>query len=257
MTCALMYHDVVAAGAEDTSGFPGRDAALYKVTPSLFDSHLDAIGRAHNAGAPVPLFTFDDGGASAMWVADRLERRNLRGYFLVTANYVNTPGFLEAAEIRALHARGHFVGSHSCTHPLRMAHCSRRRLLEEWRVSHARLSDLVSAPIGAASIPGGDYSRAVAEAAAEAGFTLLFTSEPTRTTRQIGSLTIQGRFTIQRWTSAQTAAALASGAWLAAARQAVAWNAKKITKRIGGRGYLHIRQLLLGHGNEVRWGDRV
>ena len=30
---ALMYHDVVAPGADDASGFPGRDAALYKVTP--------------------------------------------------------------------------------------------------------------------------------------------------------------------------------------------------------------------------------
>ena len=43
MIPALMYHDVVPAGAEDTSGFPGRDAALYKVTPELFDTHLEAI----------------------------------------------------------------------------------------------------------------------------------------------------------------------------------------------------------------------
>ena len=43
---ALMYHDVVAAGAEDSSGFPGRDAALYKVTPEMFAAHLDAITEA-------------------------------------------------------------------------------------------------------------------------------------------------------------------------------------------------------------------
>jgi hypothetical protein len=40
---ALMYHDIVAAGDEDTSGFPGRDAALYKITPEAFAAHLDAI----------------------------------------------------------------------------------------------------------------------------------------------------------------------------------------------------------------------
>ena len=40
-----MYHDVVAAGDEDTSGFPGRDAALYKITPEAFAAHLDAIRR--------------------------------------------------------------------------------------------------------------------------------------------------------------------------------------------------------------------
>jgi len=39
----LMYHDVVAAGDEDVSGFPGRDAALYKVTPATFAAHLDAL----------------------------------------------------------------------------------------------------------------------------------------------------------------------------------------------------------------------
>ena len=37
MMTALMYHDVVEAGAQDSSGFPGRDAALYKVTPQTFE----------------------------------------------------------------------------------------------------------------------------------------------------------------------------------------------------------------------------
>ena len=48
MTAALMYHDVVPADRADSSGFPGRDAALYKVTPEQFDEHLKMIkiGRA-------------------------------------------------------------------------------------------------------------------------------------------------------------------------------------------------------------------
>src|SRR5476649_2132938 len=50
----LMYHDIVAAGAEKTSGFPGRDAARYKVTPEAFVAHLDAIacGCGTPKGAP-------------------------------------------------------------------------------------------------------------------------------------------------------------------------------------------------------------
>ena len=53
---ALMYHDVVAAGDEDSSGFPGRDAALYKVTPETFAAHLDAIARviSFRPDLPVP-----------------------------------------------------------------------------------------------------------------------------------------------------------------------------------------------------------
>ena len=55
-----MYHDVVPAGLEDSSGFPGRDAALYKVTPDRLGAHLDAIA---GAGTSVAI-TFDDGGVS-------------------------------------------------------------------------------------------------------------------------------------------------------------------------------------------------
>src|SRR5205823_1161876 len=127
---ALMYHDVVPAGAEDSSGFPGRDAALYKVTPDLFEAHLAAIigrvgrpGRVGRVGTvhvlpahpadpahpappappacpalpaclalPALTLTFDDGGISAMVAADKLERHRLVGCFFVTVNYVGTPG---------------------------------------------------------------------------------------------------------------------------------------------------------------------
>ena len=126
---ALMYHDVVAEGMEDTSGFPGRDAARYKVTPARFESHLDAIAGSY--GAHRPAITFDDGGASALGAADVLERYGLRGHFFVTVNYIGKPGFLHPAGIRELHDRGHEVGSHSCSHPLRMGHLPPARLRDE------------------------------------------------------------------------------------------------------------------------------
>src|SRR5438067_11261420 len=102
---ALMYHDVVAAGAEDSSGFPGKDAALYKVMPELFESHLRAID-----GADVTI-TFDDGGSSAMRAADALERSGFAGHFFITTNYIGTRGFLGERELRELRARGHVIGS--------------------------------------------------------------------------------------------------------------------------------------------------
>jgi hypothetical protein len=40
------------------------------------------------------------------------------------------------------------------------------------------------------------------------------------------------------------------------ARQAMIWNAKKMTKRFGGERYLQLRKMLLGHGNDVQWGDQ-
>jgi peptidoglycan/xylan/chitin deacetylase (PgdA/CDA1 family) len=250
---ALMYHDVVPAGDEDTSGFRGRDAALYKVTPDTFAAHLDAIARTSPGRAPV--ITFDDGGHSAMAAADMLEMRGGTGHFFVTTNYIGTPGFLTELQIRELARRGHVIGSHSCSHPLRMGHCSPRQLVDEWSRSRSTLCDVTGGDIRVASVPGGDFAPQVAAAAAQAGITRLFTSEPTRGSRSAFGLTLVGRFAIQKWTTAATAAALAAGAWLPCARQAVMWNAKKLTKRLGGERYLQIRKLLLRHGNDVQWGD--
>ena|SRR5206468_8178310 len=272
---ALMYHDVVPAGAEDSSGFPGRDAALYKVTPDLFDAHLVAIAARLNTlrvrhsppalpaypappahpALPTPIITFDDGGISAMLAADKLERHRLVGHFFVTVNYLGTPGFLTVPHARELRQRGHTIGSHSCSHPLRMGHCSRTQVLDEWTRSRAVLANLLGETVTAASVPGGDFAPLVAEAAAAAGFTRLFTSEPARSLRHDYGLTMYGRFTIQRWTSARTAAALAAGEWAACTRQRVTWTAKKIGKRVVGDRYLELRRFVLRHGHEVRWGD--
>jgi peptidoglycan/xylan/chitin deacetylase (PgdA/CDA1 family) len=252
---ALMYHDIVAAGDEDSSGFPGRDAALYKVTPEVFAAHLDAISLARSDTRD-PILAFDDGGVSAMVAADAIERRSRIGHFFITANYIGTRGFVTAGDIRELARRGHVIGSHSCSHPLRIGHCEWAQLVDEWSRSRAMLSDVVGKDVTVASVPGGDFAPQVAEAAAIAGITRLFTSEPTRDSRQAFGVTLVGRFAIQRWTSAETAAALAAGHWLPCARQAVVWNAKKMTKRLGGDRYLQIRKLLLGHGDEVQWGDQ-
>jgi peptidoglycan/xylan/chitin deacetylase (PgdA/CDA1 family) len=248
-----MYHDIVAPGLADSSGFPGRDAARYKVSPSVFADHLRAIC----AKGAAPVLTFDDGGASAMEAADILERFGLRGRFFVTANYVGTPGFVDAAGLRELHRRGHVVGSHSCSHPLRMGHCSLAQLRHEWTRSRAVLADALGADVLEASVPGGDFAPAVAETAAAAGFVTLFTSEPAPGSRRAFGLDLRGSFTIHSWTTAATAAGLAAGARLPAARQALTWNAKKLSKRLGGEQYLRVRRLVLRHGDEVRWGDEA
>jgi len=264
---ALMYHDVVDAGAEDTSGFPGSDAALYKVTPALFAAHLDAIRRM-SATPPAPsarpappglpglTLTFDDGGASAMRAAELLDACGLTGHFLITTNYIGTRGFVTERNLRDLARRGHVVGSHSCSHPLRMGRCSWTQLVEEWTGSRARLSDILGHEVVVASVPGGDFAPQVAEAAARAGITTLFTSEPTGESRHAFGLSLIGRFAISKWTTPPTAAALAAGDWLPCARQAIVWSAKKLSKRVGGARYLQLRRLLLGHSREVRWGDQ-
>jgi peptidoglycan/xylan/chitin deacetylase (PgdA/CDA1 family) len=251
---ALMYHDVVEPGREEASGFPGRDANSYKVTVDRFRAHLDAI-LARLPANRLPAFTFDDGGAGARVAADLLEARGRRGCFFVTADYIGTRGFVDAAAIRDLDGRGHVVGSHSCSHPLRIGHCAPAQLREEWRRSRDVISTILDRAITVASVPGGDFQPAVAEAAAEAGFTDLFTSEPTVEKRRAFGLTLHGRFIIRSWTDARTAAALAAGDSLPLLREAVIWNVKKLGKQLGGERYLRVRRLLFADGRQTRWGD--
>ncbi len=255
---ALMYHDVVADGAPHTSGFRGPAADLYKLDLTRFREHLDAITRVAGdavalasdpraSNMPRPVFlTFDDGGGSAYTViAAELERRGWRGHFFVSTDYIARPGFLTAGQIRALRARGHVIGSHTCSHPRKISRCTWEDILREWNDSVRILSRLLGAPVTIASVPGGFYSRQVARAAAAAGIRILFTSEPTSRLRHVHGCTVLGRCFVQRDTPAATAAAFAGASLAPRLRQALLWKAKKLAKAAGGEAWFNFRQWAL------------
>lgn len=255
--CALLYHDVVEPGADDGSGFPGGAAARYKLPAEEFARHLDALAAATPGpparvdaapppGAAVPwLLTFDDGGASARAVGERLAERGWPAHFFVTADRVGTRAFLGRDDVRALAALGHLIGSHSCSHPSDMARSPRAAVLAEWARSAAVLGDLVGEPVRVASVPAGSYARHVAEAASEAGLTVLFNSEPVTRARTVEGCLVLGRYTLRRGNSARTAARLAAGAPGARAGQLAAWRAKRAVRRVMGGGYERMRHRLL------------
>lgn len=263
---ALMYHDVVPDGHDEESGFPGGDAAVYKITIDNFSRHLRTIASrvpappirvdALTTASALPLLlTFDDGGASAIAAADRLEARGWRGHFFVTTDYIDRAGFLTRSAIRDLHDRGHVIGGHSCSHPLRMAHLPDRRLRDEWTRSVAVLQDLIGAPIDVASVPGGHYSPRVADIAAEAGVRVLFTSQPTVAVERRGDLMVIGRYAVWRSMSAREVAAIAAGSRLPRFRRSAAWAMRRVGKAVAGKGYLKARAWWLGASDDVRWGD--
>jgi len=254
---SLLYHDVVLPGQASSSGFPGGDADIYKLARPDFERHLRVIHSViprppitvsqlgDVIGTPL-LFTFDDGGVSAHeHIADLLEAFGWAGHFFVTTNWIGRDGFLKPGQIRELYARGHFIGSHSCSHPSRMSYCSRPQLRREWSDSIAALSDVLGAKVELASVPGGFYGRNVAEEAADAGIKILFTSEPRTHSHVVNGCTVMGRYTIKDGVRAESAAALSVGSTLQQFQQLAYWNIKKMFKSGGGDSWLRMRKWIL------------
>lgn len=251
-----MYHDVVTPGADDESGFPGPSAASYKLAWPDFEAQvtrLSASGLAFprvdaaNAFAPGRcLLTFDDGGASALPCARLLDAYGMVGHFFVTTGRIGTPGFATEADLRALAAGGHVVGSHSHTHPPDISRLPADRLDAQWRDSTRRLADILGAPVASASIPGGFYSHAVAASAMGCGIRYLFTSEPTASVAPRGAGLLIGRYALQRGMGVDLVAALARGTGIARQRQWLWWNVKKPAKRWAGPAYRWLRRASFG-----------
>ncbi|MBK8313130.1 MAG: polysaccharide deacetylase family protein [Acidobacteria bacterium] len=259
---SLIYHDVVKREDHQQSGFPTADAAIYKLDPDLFKQHLAAIAGAvssrpilvtelesnneGNEGSEHPwMITFDDGGSSSHHpIADLLEAAGWRGHFFITTDYVGKPGFMTREQIRDLRRRGHIIGSHSCSHPLRFASRPWEEMKREWSESAKALSEILEERVLMASLPGGQYSRRVAQAAAAAGIKVLFTSEPVVRIDNVDGCLVIGRYSIQRWMPPAVAAGLASGLPTPRFKQWAWWEIKKATKAVGGETYLKLREIL-------------
>ena len=257
----LLYHDVIGEGADwDSSGRPGAASATFKLAERDFDAHLDALRRTLRGpprlvtvaatdrppGERHVMLTFDDGGESARsLIADRLEALGWRGHFMVASDYVGRRGYLGASCIRDLRSRGHVIGTHSASHPTRMSALSRRQLGEEWRRSAGRLTEILGEAVEVGSVPGGYYSREVAETAAGAGVRFLFTSEPTTRCKRVRGCLVLGRFSLRRDSGPAMASGLARARLWLRVRESAFWLAKKAAKTVGGASYLRVRTALL------------
>ena len=262
MSVSLLFHDVIESADWDSSGFTGPGTAKYKLRRPEFESHLAAIAKVRDTSPSTArelansgdgrlrfLLTFDDGGESAVTcIAGLIENYGWRGHFFVTAGQIGKKGFLNADQIRFLRRQGHVIGSHSFSHPVRMSHCSREELTEEWTRSLKILSDILGEQVDTASVPGGYYSNRVGETAAAAGVRVLFNSEPTTAVRAVLGCLVVGRYNIFRGAPPGLSADLVSVHSQARSRQWLYWNFKKLGKKVAGRPYLAARQWLLRKG---------
>jgi peptidoglycan/xylan/chitin deacetylase (PgdA/CDA1 family) len=251
----LLYHDVTEPGRSGESGFSGADAEIYKLATADFEKHLDAIAATRHLprakitdvlkhphhDIPV-LLSFDDGGASVSSIADMLDLRHWKGHFFITTNFIGSSGFVDKATIRDLHARGHVIGSHSASHPRRISHLGDAELQAEWERSVQTLQDLLGQSVRTASVPGGFYSRRVAEFAARAGIRALFNSEPVVRAVHVDKCVVLGRFGLQRHSPPELAAKFAKRHAATMLREAAFWKTKKLIKAAGGERWLAFRK---------------
>ena len=250
---SLMYHDI--CDEANSSGFSGADAALYKIMVSDFIAHLDVISKNSNEkprrvtelkDQQHSIFiTFDDGGVSALRAADLLEKKGWYGHFFITTSKIDSTTFVSKSEIKELHRRGHVIGTHSDSHPLRMASLPTAQINSEWRISVERLTQITGEKITAASVPGGLYSKKVAKCAAENGIKYLFNSEPTTKIQKVADCLILGRFAVQNGMKDGEVSTIINGDIFPRLKRNLIWNFKKPLKKIGGESFLKIRKFLI------------
>ena len=206
----FMYHEVTDDPTQ--SGFPRKSALPYKHGTLEFERHLEQIRQssitpnlAHLIDFSLPqrniMLTFDDGGKSAMYIADQIEKLSWKGHFFITTSMISSRCFLSKRDIIDLDSRGHVIGSHSHTHPDIFYNLSRQIMIEEWQISCDKLSQIIRKPVNMASIPGGDMNMLSQMTASLTGIKYLFTSEPTLTPWLTGELICIGRVCPKRGAS--------------------------------------------------------
>ena len=185
-----MYHDIVTNN-DMSSGFQDNAAFQYKVNIDQFEE------QAKSLSADEVTFTFDDGGKSFLTIAAPiLEKYGHRGIFFIATDYIGTPGFLSVKQIKELDARGHIIGSHSCSHPDNMSILSEDDIETEWNASIKKLEEIVGCKVEYASIPNGFASEVIYRKAKLVGIRYLYTSIPSDKIRIYKDMLLIGRYVV-------------------------------------------------------------
>jgi peptidoglycan/xylan/chitin deacetylase (PgdA/CDA1 family) len=183
----LMYH-----GLHASAQAPGRFDVVYSVTPDDFARQLDwlagngyrgvrlrDLGATDNTCKPV-IISFDDGDVSNLEIAlPLLTERGFAAEYFITADFVDQPGMLSTAGVRALADAGMGVQSHGCTHRY-LEDLDAAALEAELRESKQRLESLTGGAVEALALPGGRGGERERRMALQLGYRDVLNSEPGR-----------------------------------------------------------------------------
>ena len=190
----LLYHEVTLCRSEYS----------YSIEREQFERHIDLFVQMRKSeGFDLwPELTFDDGHISNFELAlPVLQSRGLVARFFITAGWTGKrPGYMGWPELRSLHASGQLIGAHGWSHTL-LTHCSKEELDRELSGARLLLEDKLGASITTMSLPGGRYNPRVLAACREAGYSRIYTSEPSAeqvpNRYMVGRLNIRGDMTLE------------------------------------------------------------
>lgn len=174
----LLYHHI---------GYSSGDEQVYYVSPEMFDRQMnllyqwgyktmsvERLVRAIQQGAELParpvLITFDDGVETTYATAQPImQRYGFTGVAYIVYHYVGLTHYMNVDEIRALHAAGWEIGSHSLSHknlPIRPD-----RQEDEIVGSRRQLEALLGVPVLSFAYPFGAYDQSSLGYVRFAGYT--------------------------------------------------------------------------------------
>lgn len=124
------------------------------------------------------MVTFDDGNRSDIEIAAReLNDRGLPGLFFPCSGRIGRPGYLDAADLKALVAQGFEIGSHGIAH-VPWKGLSTTDLEAEVAQSQMAISAACGRPVTAAALPFGAYDRRALAALRRAEYAAVYSSDP-------------------------------------------------------------------------------
>jgi peptidoglycan/xylan/chitin deacetylase (PgdA/CDA1 family) len=189
----LMYHELELPGRPLCQREPGyvryvlaaEDFRRQLVHLQANDFQILSVAEAFSqtddkqkAERPRVVITFDDGCETDLLVAAPLLKEfNANATFYIVANFLDSPGYLSARQLRELSDEGFDIGSHSMTHAY-LTDLAPAELRAEIHESKARLEEITGREVKHFSCPGGRWSLGVAQEAQRAGYATVANSRP-------------------------------------------------------------------------------
>lgn len=115
-------------------------------------------------------FSFDDGWALDMRIADMLEYYGFYATFYIIVDRVGQENCLTWDQIKELDRRGFTIGSHTVTHPMDMKALYDEELYYEVKNSKEMLETVLGRTVTKFCYPRGRYDERVLAAVEEAGY---------------------------------------------------------------------------------------